>query len=85
MTKITNFQKNDRKSKFCNFKTADGRHIENHLFVIFQRFIVRLMRNLESEQNFIDSIIVHNFDKRQKLKTLQRRVDLRSTVHISHN
>jgi len=36
----------DKLSKFCKFKMADGRHIENNFLAISHRFIVRLTRNL---------------------------------------
>jgi len=37
--------KDGHVSKFCKFKMADGRHIENGLFAISPRFIVRLTQN----------------------------------------
>ena len=35
----------DKVSKYCKFKMADGRHIENRLSAISPRFIVRLTQN----------------------------------------
>ena len=35
------------KSKFCIFKMADGRHIENRFLAISLRHIGQLMRNLK--------------------------------------
>jgi len=37
----------DKKSKFCKFKIAYGRHIENHILAVSRRHIGRLMPNLE--------------------------------------
>jgi len=36
-----------KKSKFCNFKMADGRHIENCILAVSWRDIGRLMQNLD--------------------------------------
>jgi len=42
-----------KRSKFCKFKMADGRHIENRLLAIAWRRISRLMRNLDRRWRII--------------------------------
>jgi len=37
----------DKKSIFCKFKMADGRHIENRILAVTRRHIGRLMQNLD--------------------------------------
>jgi len=47
--------------KFCKFKMADGRHIENHLLTISQRMIIRLMLNFVKQNQVLTQVIVPKY------------------------